>query len=109
MNEKMHNKMKISAMMNRAKFDKVAKDEKDDEKLKKTCSDFEAIYLEMTLKTMRSTLPEDSMSNDSFSGDIYQSMHDQYLSEDIAKGRNNIGIGDALYRQLSKKDNIEKK
>ena len=73
----------------------------ENEKLKESCADFEAIYIEMMLKTMRSTLDK-SASGGGLSKDIYQSMHDQELSKEIAHGKNNFGLGDSLYKQLHK-------
>ncbi len=74
----------------------------DDKKLKEACADFESILMGMMLKTMRSALPGDSIFEKGLADDIYQSMYDQNLTEKIAKGPNNLGLGDQLYRQLSR-------
>lgn len=84
--------------------------EAEDKKLKAACADFESLFLEMMLKSMRDTLPGDSIFDKGLADDIYQSMHDQKLSENIAHGNNNLGLGDSLYRQLTrnKPENIIK-
>ena len=74
----------------------------DEKKLKEACADFESIFMEMTLKSMRSTLTGDAIFKKGIADDIYQSMYDQKLSENIARGDNNLGLGESLYKQLSK-------
>ncbi|MCP3921019.1 MAG: hypothetical protein GY714_00390 [Desulfobacterales bacterium] len=63
--------------------------------------------MEMMLKSMRSALPGDSIFEKGLADDIYQSMYDQKLTENIARGPNNLGLGDQLYRQLSRNKNID--
>lgn len=72
----------------------------DDKALKEACQGFEAVFLNTMMKSMRSTIPEDGIWGKSQGMDIYTSMHDQYLSEKIARGKNATGIGEYLYRQL---------
>jgi flagellar protein FlgJ len=75
----------------------------EEKKLKKACQDFEGIMINMMLKSMRQTLPGSDIFGNSMGKEIYRSMYDQELSEKIAKGENNLGLGEALYRDLSKK------
>ena len=82
---------------------KCGKDEKNEKEkiaLKEACQGFEAIFIQSMMKSMRSTLPGDALFKDSHGMDIYTSMHDQYLAENIARGGNATGIGEYLYRQL---------
>ncbi|MBU0995487.1 MAG: rod-binding protein [Proteobacteria bacterium] len=74
----------------------------DDKKLKEACRDFEGILINMMLKSMRKTLTGDDIFGNSMGKDIYKSMYDQEIAEKIARGENNLGVGDALYRQLTK-------
>ncbi|MBF0259441.1 MAG: rod-binding protein [Desulfamplus sp.] len=74
--------------------------QKDEKALKEACQGFEAIFLNTLLKSMRSTIPEESLFGKSQGMDIYTSMHDQYLAEKISKGENSTGIGEYLYKQL---------
>lgn len=74
----------------------------EDEKLKKACGDFEAIYTGLMLKTMRSTVPEDSLFGSSNQKEIFQSMFDQELANTIAHSDKSLGIGDLLYEKLTR-------
>ncbi len=78
------------------------KDNIEDKRLKKACADFEAILLNYMFQSMRKTLPGNDVFGSSIGMDMYESMYFQQLSTDIARGRNSLGIGDALYRQLKK-------
>lgn len=83
--------------------------EAEEKKLKEACSDFESIFMEMMLKSMRSTLPGDAIFKKGLADEVYQSMYDQKLSENIARGDNNLGLGESLYKQLSRnKHNVSK-
>jgi flagellar protein FlgJ len=59
---------------------------------------FEALMIQMMLKTMRDAMPEDSL----LGGDqmrMYQDMFDQQISSELSRGAG-IGLRDALMRQL---------
>lgn len=70
--------------------------------MKEACQDFEGIMIQMMLKSMRKTLTGDDIFGNSMGKDIYKSMYDQELAERIAKGDNNLGLGDSLYKELVK-------
>ncbi|SLM29226.1 hypothetical protein MTBBW1_1730024 [Desulfamplus magnetovallimortis] len=74
--------------------------EKEKKELKEACQGFEAIFLQSMMKSMRATLPGNSLFPDSQGMDIYTSLHDQYLTENLSKSGNATGIGEFLYRQL---------
>lgn len=71
----------------------------EDEKLRKACSDFEAIFLNQMFQSMKKTLSGDSMFGNSHQKDVYESLYYQEMSTKISR-ENGLGIGDALYRQL---------
>ena len=71
-----------------------------EEKLHKACADFEAIILRQMLKLMRDTVPKDGLMPQSYSTEMYQSMHDATLADNLAHGKG-MGLGELLYRQLS--------
>ncbi|MCD4720737.1 MAG: rod-binding protein [Desulfobacula sp.] len=68
--------------------------------LKEACAGFEAIFLHTMIKSMRKSLPGDKFLNDSHGMDIYKSMYDQYLAEELSKSRTSIGVKEFLYHQL---------
>lgn len=83
-----------------ARVEKKAGSVQREKELKEACEGFEAIFLNTLLKSMRNTLPKDTLFDSSHDLDIYQSMHDQYLSEQLAKGKHSLGLKDFLYEQL---------
>ena len=68
--------------------------------LEKACQGFEALMLDSLMQGMRDTLPGDSLFPESNASDIYQSLHDQYLTEDLSQGRRVTGLKEFLYQQL---------
>ena len=68
--------------------------------LKKACKNFEAIILQQMLTAMRKSVPKDGLLNGGYAQDMYQSMYDENLAQEMASGRG-IGLADALYHQLS--------
>ncbi len=75
-------------------------DSEKDKELKDACAGFEAIFMNEMLQSMRNTLPGDALFEDSNASDIYQSMQDQNLTENLSKSQNSFGIKDFLYQQL---------
>ncbi|MGB5157866.1 rod-binding protein [Desulfobacterium sp. N47] len=69
------------------------------EKLKKTCQDFEAIFLTYMLKTMRASVSDSGMADKSHESDMLYSMHDEKLSEEMA-GNGGMGLANMLFEQL---------
>ncbi len=73
----------------------------EDRKLKDSCKDFEAIYIGLMLKSMRATVPEDSLFGSSNQKEVFQSMFDQEIAKDIAHSKKPFGLGEMLYKKLS--------
>nr|WP_315253671.1 flagellar assembly peptidoglycan hydrolase FlgJ [uncultured Duganella sp.] len=69
------------------------------EALKTASTQFEAMFVNMMLKSMREATPQDGMM-DSQQSKTFQTMLDQQTSQNIAK--KGIGLADMLVRQLSK-------
>lgn len=70
------------------------------EALKTAATQFEAMFVNMMLKSMREATPQDGML-DSQQTKTFQTMLDQQTSQNIAK--KGIGLADMLVRQLSAK------
>jgi flagellar protein FlgJ len=74
-----------------------------EEKLKKACADFESIFIDYMLKTMRRTIPQSGTNK--FAGkDIYSTMIDRKVAENLAKRGGGIGLQEMLLRQLGSGD-----
>lgn len=71
-----------------------------DAKLKQACQEFEAIFYRMLLKEMRKTVPQGGLINRGLSTEVYETLLDEKLADEFAK-RGDLGIGKALYEQLS--------
>ncbi len=70
----------------------------DKEALKKAATQFEALFLNMMMKSMREATPQDGVM-DSQQSKLYTSMLDQKTTENMAK--RGTGLADVLIRQLS--------
>jgi flagellar protein FlgJ len=70
------------------------------EALKTAATQFEAMFVNMMLKSMREATPQDGLM-DSQQSKTFQTMLDQQTSQNIAK--KGIGLADMLVRQLSAK------
>jgi flagellar protein FlgJ len=70
------------------------------ESVRKAAQQFEAMFMQMMLKSMREASPGDSMtgSNDM---DFYQGMFDQQLATQLSKGKG-LGLADMLVEQLTR-------
>lgn len=71
----------------------------DSEALRKTCQEFEAIFVKQMLKEMRGTLPDGGLLPRSMAQDYFQEMMDAEVAK-AAAVKGHFGIGEALFRQL---------
>ncbi len=70
--------------------------------LKDACKGFESIFLNFMMESMTKTVPKDDLFGDGNGMDIYKSMYNQYLTENIAENGNGIGLGQFFYKEISK-------
>jgi flagellar protein FlgJ len=70
-----------------------------DARLKRACADFESIFIYYMFKSMRKSLPQNGLLDNTQEQKLYKSMADQAMSENIARGRA-MGLGKLLYNQL---------
>ncbi|MEC5217533.1 flagellar protein FlgJ [Actimicrobium sp. GrIS 1.19] len=68
------------------------------EAIKATAKQFEALFMNMVMKSMRDATPQDGVF-DSNETKTYTAMLDQKMSENLAK--RGVGLADVLFRQLS--------
>ena len=71
--------------------------EKDIEKVSR---DFESVFLNKLLSSMRKTIPKSGLL-DSFASDMFQSMMDEEISKEMSKNKG-MGMGEMIYNDLSK-------
>jgi len=70
-----------------------------DSKLKRTCAEFESIFITYMLKSMRNTVVEGGLLVKSNEGKIFNSMFDEKLGQGIANS-GGIGLGKMLFEKL---------
>jgi flagellar protein FlgJ len=97
--------------LNRLNQLKVGKDRDGAENVRKVAQEFESLFINEMLKSMRSAtdvMSEDNPFNSQASRQ-YQDMHDQQLSVTLSKEGGGIGLADVLIRQLSKQQEPSEK
>ncbi len=75
--------------------------------LRKSCQEFEAIYINEMYKAMRKTLPDSGLFKKDMSSELYKEMLDMEMAKQTAAGEG-MGIGHAMYEQLKKQMSVEK-
>jgi len=90
--------------LNRLNQLKVGKDRDSEENVRKVAQEFESLFMNEMLKSMRSATEVMSKDNpfNSQASKQYQDMHDQQLSVTLSKEGGGIGLADVLVRQLAK-------
>ena len=73
-----------------------------EKKLRKACTDFEAIFISLLFQTMRKTVPASGYLQAMPGKDVYTMMMDQKLAEDLARKGGGIGLQKILYHQLNR-------
>ncbi|QET05417.1 MULTISPECIES: flagellar assembly peptidoglycan hydrolase FlgJ [Cupriavidus] len=76
----------------------------NEQTLKNAAKQFEAVFTQMVLKSMRDATPQDGMF-DSQQTKLYMSMMDQQLSQQMSS--RGIGLADVMYRQLARAAGVQ--
>ena len=72
---------------------------KEDAKLRQACQDFETVFVNQLLQSMRKTVMKGELFGNGREEEMFQEMMDWEVAKSIA-GQESTGIGDLLYRQL---------
>ena len=83
------------------KSDVQTRYKEDPEKLMEVCKQFESVFLNMMLKQMRATVAEGGLTEKSHGREIFESMQDEKLADEISKG-NGVGLAQFLYKQMQR-------
>lgn len=81
-----------------ADLKRLSRDDNSPEALRATAKQFEALFLQMVLKSMRDAVPSEGMF-DSDQTRLFQAMQDQQTAMNMAQGRG-MGLADVIFRQL---------
>ena len=76
----------------------------DEAKLRDAANDFEAIFIQQMLKTMRKTSFESDLLPKSEGEKVFQSLLDEQYAQISAKS-GSLGLGEMIYQQLKPKVN----
>ena len=68
--------------------------------IEKVSRDFESVFLNKLLSSMRKTIPKSGLL-DSFASDMFKSMMDEEMSKEMSKNKG-MGLGEMIYNDLSK-------
>ncbi len=71
-----------------------------DDKLKKSCAEFEGVLLNYMFKSMKKTVGGSGVTGNSYQKEMYESIFFEEVAREVAREKG-MGIGDALYRQLA--------
>lgn len=75
----------------------------DDKKLMQAAEGFEAEFMKILIKEMRSTVPDDGLIPKSPGMRMVEDMYYEKMAEDSPKGNGSIGLAKSLYDQLKRK------
>ncbi len=75
--------------------------DRDAKSLKRSCEQFEAIFIQSMLKAMRKTIPDGGFFEKDTAHEIYQDMFDLEISNEMSS-RQSMGLADQMYRQMEK-------
>ena len=70
-------------------------------RLREAAAQFEGVFIQQMLAAMRATVPESGLVDGGHGEDMFASMLDAHLAEEMAM-RHDSGLADAIYRQLSR-------
>lgn len=68
--------------------------------LYKAAQEFESLFVNMMLKSMRQTVPQTGLNDGGFAEDIFEDMLYEERAKDMTKSAN-FGLADTLYRQFN--------
>ena len=72
---------------------------RNDKKLKDACKQFESMFLNQLLTSMRKTIPKSGLMGENKEKEMYDSMMDQEMSKAWASS-DGIGLANMLYQQM---------
>ena len=76
----------------------------NDKKIKKACSDFEAMLVHQLLKAMRQTVPKGGLLESSHAKDNYEMLLDQKIADEIVRKGQGLGLQTVLYKQITRQN-----
>lgn len=75
---------------------------REDQELRKVSQEFEAIFINMMFKQMRSSISKSGLIDGGMGEEIFEDMYYDKLSKTAAE-KNELGLAEMIYQQLSNK------
>lgn len=82
--------------------DRSSTSNRDLQSLRKSCREFEAIYIQEMYKAMRKTVPDSGLFEKDMASELYRETLDMEMAKATAAGKG-TGIGEAMYQQMKGK------
>ncbi len=92
------NSAQMADLLNMAQVGKMKNAEENGE-LREACADFESVLLNYMFQSMKKTVGDGGVFGESFQRNMYESLYMEKIAEKAAE-ESDMGLGDALYRQL---------
>ena len=80
-------------------LERLAREDNSPEALRAAAQQFEAVFMQMVFKAMRDAAPQGGIL-DNEQTRMFQQLHDQQLSMELAQSGRGVGLAEALFRQL---------
>ena len=91
---------KLQKEYNKVDAQTLPADDKEQQKLRKTCQDMESVFINLMLSNMRNTVQHSELLPESTGEKIMRSMLDQEMATKMSKA-GGIGLAKLLYEQLT--------
>ncbi len=78
-----------------------SKRDREARSLKRSCQDFEAIFIQSMFKAMRKSIPDGGLFEQDTAHEIYRDMLDAEVASEISR-QQGLGLADQMYRQMEK-------
>lgn len=91
---------KLQKEYNKVDAQTLPADDKEQQKLRKTCQDMESVFINLMFTNMRNTVQRSEFLPESMGEKIMRSMLDQEMATKMSRA-GGIGLADLLYQQLS--------
>lgn len=75
--------------------------EKEKQRLKEAAGDFESLFVQQLMRTMRKSVPENGLFGTSNGEKIFREMLDDEYAKLASKAPEGLGLKGSLYRQLT--------
>jgi flagellar protein FlgJ len=72
----------------------------EEARLRKACNDMEGVFLAQLFAQMRESVPQEGIVDGGTGEEVFSGMMDEHIAAEAASGRQETGIGAALFRQL---------